>query len=326
MRIKIRIICFVFSFAVCLLFFIIPRAERKETAIQAQYERYSAQNKLQILKNGENDDKVQDLLQHENLPSNKIKSDKILYFSIEGLKNILHGELGQIVGGQRITEATITRFLVTLTISLAALIPALFISLLLALVGYKHYMNQPEKIVYLLSSVPGLFLGYLLSRIFGSNFLIAVVVLGSSCSIINEICRILENMLLTELAKDCVDTASAKRLTELFRPFSGTDENRTFRNALITVIPKIFLLFLLILSGSMIVEQVFRFPGLSYMLIDGLADKATSRLLIVIILAVGSMRFVSIMANYLYMFVNYTFLTPIYARDEKRVLKEERAT
>jgi ABC-type dipeptide/oligopeptide/nickel transport system permease component len=59
----------------------------------------------------------------------------------------------------------------------------------------------------------------------------------------------------------------------------------------------------------MVVEQVFRLPGLSYMLIDGLTDKDTSRILVVVLFSVVLVRIVSLLANFLYLVLNPRYNT-----------------
>lgn len=248
--------------------------------------------------------KIKNIIQHADTTGSKYESKKFPYFYIEWVKSILKGNPGRIMAGQRVAEDIKVRFLVTFKLSFASLIPALFISLLLGLVNNKRYINLGRNTIYLLASLPAFLLGYLLFGIFGSNFLIAIITLGLSCGIINEMSRVISNAMEVELTKDYIETARAKGLRETSLPFPGTVGFHAFRNALIAIIPRMCLLFTFIISGSMVVEQVFRLPGLSHMLIHGLLDKDMGRILIVVLLAVILVRIVSILANFLYMLLN----------------------
>lgn len=295
--IKSVLLCFIATFVVYLLLCITPKAEKKEVPI-----RYNeTQSKLRSV----DTTRKHYISQHTNTIRNQIEYKKFPYFYyIEWVKDILTGNFGRIMAGQSIAEEIKARFLLTFKLSLFSLIPALFISLIIGLLGNKRFVNWGGNFTYLLASLPAFLLGYLLFGIFGSNFWIAVITLGLSCGIINEIGRIIGNAMEVELSKDYIETARSKGLEEKSLPLLGTVGFHAFRNALITIIPRICLLFTLIISGSMVVEQVFRLPGLSYMLIDGLADKDIGRILIVVLLIVILVRIVSILTNFFYLLLN----------------------
>lgn len=304
--IKSALLCFVATFAVYLLLCMIPKTEMKEVPIRY----YETQSKLQPVNTIENEHKLEEKYKTKNMPQHtgtlwsNVESKKFPYLYIEWVKSILKGNFGRIMAGQRIAEEIKSRFLVTFALSLASLFPALFISLLLGLLGNKRYISWGGTIIYLFASLPAFLLGYLLYGIFGSNFLVAVITLGLSCGIINEMSRIIGNAMEVELTKDYIETAQSKGLKDAALPFPGTVGFHAFRNALITIIPGICLLFTLIISGSIVVEQVFRLPGLSYMLIDGLIDKDMGRILIVILLVVILVRIISILTNFFYLLLN----------------------
>ncbi|MBN2536112.1 MAG: ABC transporter permease [Spirochaetales bacterium] len=225
-------------------------------------------------------------------------------FYFNWLKNVLDGNLGRSYSGQNLTEEITSRFIVTFALTTISLIPTLILSLLLGCSKNTKSMSIIRNSIYVITVFPAFLLGYFFFGIFGANFLIAVITLIVSSSIINEFGRIISNAMKSELKKDYMETAAAKGLKEALLPLPGTRNYHAFRNALITIIPRICVIFTLILNGSMIVEQVFRIPGLSYTLFDGLADKDTSRVLIVILLVVFLVRVVSILSNFFYYLVN----------------------
>ncbi len=312
---KSVLLCFVSTFVVYLLLSITPKAAKKEVPIRFQTSQpvdttrnepdfqseYKSQYKSEII------DTTQSDYRHNNTElqeTSKPESRNFPAFYIEWVKSILNGNLGRIMAGQRIAEEIKTRFMVTFTLSFTSLVPALFVSFIIGLFINKPYLNWSGNIIYLLASLPAFLLGYLLFGIFGSNLLIATLTLGLSSGIINEMSRIIGNAMEVELTKDYIETARAKGLKEASLPFPGTVGFHAFRSALVTIIPRISIVFTLIISGSMVVEQVFRLPGLSYMLIDGLADKDKGRILVVVLVAVILIRILSILANFFYLLLN----------------------
>lgn len=231
-------------------------------------------------------------------------------FYLKWIGDIIRGEAGRGKAGQRITEEVGQKFPVTFTISFASVIPALSVSFLIGLLRHRRWITTVGGIIYLFTTLPAFFLGYLLIGFFGFNpssilnYLLAILTLGLSSGIINEMVRVINNAMSIELSRDYIETAKAKGLSEEIFPRRGTIGFHAFRNALITIVPRIGSLFAFIISGSMIVEQVFNLPGLSFMLFDGMADNDRTRVLIVILLSMILVRMGTIMSNFCYLLLN----------------------
>jgi ABC-type dipeptide/oligopeptide/nickel transport system permease component len=128
--------------------------------------------------------------------------------------------------------------------------------------------------------------------------------LGLSSGIICELSRVIEEAMETELSKEYIETATAKGLVNSPFPWIGTIRFHAFRNALITILPQVSLIFTFVISGSLVVEQVFDLPGVSFMLLKGLGDKDMARVLVIILIGVLLIRIGSILSNLAYLLLN----------------------
>ncbi|MEW6603047.1 MAG: ABC transporter permease, partial [Nitrospirota bacterium] len=250
---------------------------------------------------------------HEAEQAIRIKEDgehgpSISY--MDWLKNVIQGEFGRGKSGQSVSEEIMQKLPVTFIISFASIVPAVLVSFFIGLFNDSRSVNAASNIIYLLTALPAFFLGYLLIAIFGYypnvliNYLFAIFSLGLSSGIINEMGRFVNSSMKKELSRDYIETAIAKGLRETNLPLPGTIGFHAFRNALIGIMPRIGALFALIISGSMIVEQVFGLNGISFMLLDGLAEKDRTRVLIVVFMSVILVRIGTITSNLFYLLLN----------------------
>lgn len=241
----------------------------------------------------------------------KNENKSSLNFYMAWLKGLFRGEMGRGLAGQEMAEEIGQRFPVTLTLSLASFALALLISFIMGLLDEGSFTGIGRVVIYLFTSLPAFFFGYLLIAVFGIDFsmtpgryILPVLTLALSCGIINEMARVISGGIGEEMSRDYIETARAKGLKESALPLFGTVKFHAFRNALIGIFPRVGLLFTIVISGSMVVEQVFNLPGLSYMLLDGLADRDRTRVLVVILLAVVLVRIGSLLADLFYLLLN----------------------
>jgi ABC-type dipeptide/oligopeptide/nickel transport system permease component len=226
------------------------------------------------------------------------------------LKGVLEGDLGRGKNGQKTTEEILEKTPVTLGLTFASIVPSLLVSFLVGLPGYRLHPSRLRNLAYLFTTLPAFFLGYLLLGVFGFrpssalNYLLAVLTLALSGGIINEMGRVVSNAMSCELSRDYVQTARAKGLGETTFPGLGTVALHTFRNALINIVPRLGSLFAWVISGCLVVEQIFSIHGLSFMLLDGLIDKDTSRVLTVILLSVVVVRVGTLISDLIYLLLN----------------------
>jgi len=225
------------------------------------------------------------------------------------LKNVSSGNLGVSKSGQSVMEEGIQKLLTTLTISFTSLLLLIFISFIIGLID-SGKIKSIVVIVYLITTLPAFFLGYFLIGLFNfhqaafPNFLMAILTLTLSSGIIYEFSKLIKNTMRSEMHKEYIDTAKAKGLRENVFPYTGTIQFHAFRNAIIQIFSRIGSLLPVIISSSIIIEQVFGIHGLSYMLLDGFTDKDVNRILLVILLAVVLVRLGSIASNIVYIYLN----------------------
>lgn len=98
------------------------------------------------------------------------------------------------------------------------------------------------------------------------TFLIPSLVLGASLSAV--IMRMTRTMMLEVLRQDYIRTAWAKGLTE-----RRVIIRHAVKNAMIPVITLIGVLVPILFGGTVIIEQIFRLPGLGQLLLDAVSNR-----------------------------------------------------
>lgn len=229
------------------------------------------------------------------------------------LKTTAQGDLGTSVTTRRpVTDELKQRFPATIELTLAALLFALVLGIPLGFVAAKRYgtaVDHGSLIVSLLGvSIPVFFLAILLKYVFAvklgllptvgrisaridlnhpTNFylldallagdfnafwdsfkhlLLPAVALGSIPLAI--IARITRAAVLDVQNEDYVRTARAKGL-----PPRVVDERHIFRNALLPIVTIIGLQAGLLLSGAVLTETVFAFPGMGTWLVEAIKNR-----------------------------------------------------
>lgn len=229
------------------------------------------------------------------------------------LKTTAQGDLGTSVTTRRpVTDELKQRFPATIELTVAALLFALVLGIPLGFVAAKRYgtsVDHGSLIVSLLGvSIPVFFLAILLKYVFAvklgllptvgrisalidlehpTNFylldallagdfiafwdafkhlLLPAIALGSIPLAI--IARITRAAVLDVQNEDYVRTARAKGL-----PPRVVDERHIFRNALLPIVTIIGLQAGLLLSGAVLTETVFAFPGMGTWLVDAIKNR-----------------------------------------------------
>ena len=229
------------------------------------------------------------------------------------LKTTVQGDLGTSVTTRRpVTEELKQRFPATIELTVAALLFALVLGIPLGFVAAKRYgtaVDHGSLIVSLLGvSIPVFFLAILLKYIFAvklgllptvgrisalidlehpTNFylldallagdfnafwdafkhlLLPAIALGSIPLAI--IARITRAAVLDVQNEDYVRTARAKGLSPRV-----VDERHIFRNALLPIVTIIGLQAGLLLSGAVLTETVFAFPGMGTWLVEAIKNR-----------------------------------------------------
>ena len=229
------------------------------------------------------------------------------------LKTTAQGDLGTSVTTRRpVTEELKQRFPATIELTVAAMIFALVLGIPLGFLAAKRYGTSVDHGSLVLSllgvSIPVFFLAILLKYVFAvklgllptvgrisatvdlvhpTNFylldallagdfeafwdafkhlLLPAIALGSIPLAI--IARITRAAVLDVQNEDYVRTARAKGL-----PPRVVDERHIFRNALLPIVTIIGLQAGLLLSGAVLTETVFAFPGMGTWLVEGIKQR-----------------------------------------------------
>jgi ABC-type dipeptide/oligopeptide/nickel transport system permease component len=225
------------------------------------------------------------------------------------LKNISQGDLGVSKSGQPVMEEGKQKLVITFTISFVSLILLIILSFIIGIKESGKF-RPLVVLIYLISTLPAFFLGYILIGLFNfhlaiiPNYMMAILTLTLSSGIIYEFSKLINTAIKSEMQKEYIETAKAKGLKELALPYIGTIGFHAFRNAIIQIFSRIGSLLPIIISSSIIIEQVFGIHGLSFMLLDGFIDKDMNRILLVILLAVLLVRIGSVISKFVYLLLN----------------------
>ncbi|MBR2748756.1 MAG: ABC transporter permease [Firmicutes bacterium] len=206
----------------------------------------------------------------------------------------LQGDFGQSFNYTRMTvsELLSTRLPVTVILAAMSLLIIVLVSVPLGMLSAKFSGRWPDVLInqttQVTMAIPSFFLGIILTVIFGiglkwfqvggyvspdKDFLgcISYLIFPAIAVAIPKIAMVVKfvrNSVLSEINKDYVRTAYSK----------GNDENQVLyghvlRNAMIPVITFVAMVVAEILTGSLVIEQVFNIPGMGRLLITSISNR-----------------------------------------------------
>jgi len=209
------------------------------------------------------------------------------------LLGVLHGDLGSSVWtGRPVTAEILARLPVTLEITLLALLLALSLSFPLGVLAARARGSWSDTLVRILSiiglTLPSFWVGVLMLYLFslylpgwptigyrpftqdplGNLSRMLLPVLAVSFPMIAGLSRILRSSLLEVLRLDYVRTARAKGLAG-----RAVLYKHALRNALIPVVTIIGVQLGYLLSGVVVIEQVFAIPGVGRLIIGAINER-----------------------------------------------------
>ncbi len=216
----------------------------------------------------------------------ELNLDKPLHYQyLDYTKNLANLSLGRSLSNNRKVMDNILGVLPhTLYLALASMFLALIISFPLGTLAAFKENTIVEASITLLSAaaaaIPNFFLGPLLIILFSiklgwlpvsgaeslKHIILPVLTLGASMSAL--LTRIIKSAVGTELKKPYVLLARAKGLTEghIFR-------KHLLKNALIPIVTTIGLQFGALLTGTIITETIFSWPGIGSLLINSIKQR-----------------------------------------------------
>lgn len=201
------------------------------------------------------------------------------------LKNILSGDLGNsILLKNPVLELIIDRYPATIALTLASLLVSILISIPAGIISaiHKGSIWDSGSLLFTLIgvSMPNFWLGPLLIILFAvtlrilpvegygldSHLILPALTMGLGMSAI--VTRVLRSSLIEVLDEDFVRTAKAKGLKK-----SAVILKHALRNAILPVVTVVGLQFGALLSGTLITEVIFSWPGIGRLLIGAVQNR-----------------------------------------------------
>lgn len=234
----------------------------------------------------------------------------------EYIKNVLHGDFGiSLVKKRPVTEVFLERAAETLKLGLIAFIISVLVGVSLGIFMAVSQDNRISKlinhIISALYAVPGFVIAIILIMIFGyylnvlptfgggspSHYVMPVICL--SVKPIISITRHVSNGIKETLSQDYIRTAVAKGIGK-----RRVILNHAFRNALIPTLTIIGIVVVDIITGSMVVETVFSWPGIGMTLVSAVMDRDFPLIQFGVVFLSAIVIFVNYILDILYMVVD----------------------
>ncbi len=201
------------------------------------------------------------------------------------LQGLFTGNLGDSIHSREpVLSAILERFPATVELMVGAMIIAIALAIPLGLISAVKRGSWIDSTAMLFSlfgvSIPNFWLGPMLILIFAIqldwlpvnergtllHLILPAITLGTALASI--LSRITRSSVIETLGADYIRTATAKGISEFQIVF-----RHAFRNALIPVITIIGLQVGVLLSGAIITEYIFDWPGLGLLLIEGIQTR-----------------------------------------------------
>lgn len=234
----------------------------------------------------------------------------------EYIKNVVHGDFGiSLVKKRPVTDVFFERAAETLKLGLIAFVISVVIGVSLGIFMAVSQDNLISKIVnHIISAlyaVPGFVIAIILIMIFGyylhalptfgggspAHYVMPVICL--SVKPIISITRHVSNGIKETLSQDYIRTAVAKGIGK-----RKVILNHAFRNALIPTLTIIGIVVVDIITGSMVVETVFSWPGIGMTLVSAVMDRDFPLIQFGVVFLSGIVIFVNYILDILYMIVD----------------------
>ena len=208
------------------------------------------------------------------------------------MKNLLHGDFGiSLKTGREIKTVIGESFVVSAKLGGMAVVVAVILGVIFGSIAALTRNHLPDRLIIffstLLTSLPSFVLGTLLLLVFcvklgwipvwsvdNRNYVLPVISLAAYP--MAYITRLTKTSMLDVMGQDYVRTARAKGVSTLKVIFK-----HTLRNALIPVITYVGPMTASILTGSLVVEQIFTIGGLGAKFVDGITNRDYTAVLMV---------------------------------------------
>jgi peptide/nickel transport system permease protein len=200
-------------------------------------------------------------------------------------EGVLHGNLGPSIRfNQGVTSLILERYPYTLQLTLAALLVAIVLSIPAGVRSARRRDRWDDRTLSVVSlfglSFPNFALGPILILIFSikmgwlpvsgagtfAHLILPAITMGGSLAAI--LTRMVRTSMLEELSQDYVRTARAKGLPERTVVY-----RHALRNAMVPVLTVVGLQFGALLSGAIVTETIFSWPGIGRLTIQAIGNR-----------------------------------------------------
>ena len=240
------------------------------------------------------------------------------------LKGVLRGDLGNSIWtGTPVSREIAARLPVTLEITGLALVVAIVLAIPLGVIAARARGTAGDVVVRVLAivglTVPSFWVGVMLLYVFSVQFpswpsigyvpfsqdpggnlaRMVLPVIAVSLPMIAGLTRILRSSLLEVLGSDFVRTARSKGATE-----RSVLYKHAMRNALIPVVTVIGVQVGYLLSGVVVIEQVFAIPGVGRLVIGAINERNYPLIQGIILVVTAIFVFVNLLVDLAYAWID----------------------
>jgi len=201
------------------------------------------------------------------------------------LKNLIHGDLGfSYASFIPVTELILPRIWETVQLATVAFLFSIFIATFIGIVSASQagkFLDKAAAIVSLLAiSAPSFIIGPVLMWIFAvkldyfplmgnegpSSFILPAVTLGASLAAFSS--RMIRSGIVDVLQEDYIRTAKSKGLSQFI-----ILTKHALRNAFLPTLTVLGMQLGVLLSGAVITEQIFNWPGLGSLIVEAVQQR-----------------------------------------------------
>jgi ABC-type dipeptide/oligopeptide/nickel transport system permease component len=232
------------------------------------------------------------------------------------IKNLLHGNLGvSIRSGTPVAEEIFNRYPNTVALATTGFIIALSIGLTAGIISgtrpYSLFDNLSMLAALFGVSAPAFWLGLMLMWLFAvklgwfqavgvggiQNLVLPSITLGAVAA--GTIARQTRSSVLEVMRQEYIRTARSKGVPEKALVF-----RHVLKNAILPVVTVASMLYSTMLSGSIIVETVFAYPGLGKLLIDSISSRDYPVVQALVLLYATVFTFINLITDLLYCYLD----------------------
>lgn len=239
-------------------------------------------------------------------------NDPFLVRYVNYVVDLVQGDMGMSYSTKRpVADEIFSRFPATVRLAGAAIFLAVVFGIPLGVISatkqYSFFDSGSMFVALVGVSMPNFWLGIMLILLFAANlgwlpasgdkgFLALILpAVTLSANSLATITRMTRSSMLETIRMDYIRTARAKGLRE-----SRVIIHHALRNAMIPVITSVGLQFGFALSGAVLVETVFSWPGIGRLLVDTIKLKDTPVVLGVVVVMAASFTVINLVIDILY--------------------------